>query len=216
MNRNFPMLEDAYEEYEANPSEYHTSGRKKQRTSPKLQNKRMVLRNPSLPSQYQGPRTKEEVERDVSNFTTFSRKIQEIKPKLTSGELERKTLVGMKRTLDSFKEKMEKHDLLLEDTLDAMGIENYDEAVNKYKARLQRLKSEKTDDGKIIGDDGKEYDADELIEELEDYLEYLKVLSAIPRLKEVIPRLETILQNVKLEEQSLDEPSSDDAEEESA
>lgn len=222
MNRNFPMLEDAYEEYEANPSEYHTSGRKKQRTSPKLENKRMVLRNPSLPSQYQGPRTKEEIERDVSNFTTFSRKIQEIKPKLTSGELERKTLVGMKRTLDSFKAKMEKHDLLLEDTIDVMGIEgienedDLDEAINKYKEMLQRIKSERTDDGKIIGEDGEEYDADELIEEYEDYLEYLKVLSAIPRLKEVIPRLETILQNVKLEEQSLDEPSSDDAEVESA
>ena len=223
MNRNFPMLEDAYEEYEANPSEYHTSGRKKQRTPPKLQSKRLVLRNPSLPSQYQGPRTKEEVERDVSNFTTFSRKIyQEIKPKLTSGELERKTLVGMKRTLDSFKEKMEKHDLLLEDTIDVMGIQgienedDLDEAINKYKEMLQRIKSERTDDGKIIGEDGEEYDADELIESYEDYLEYLNVLSAIPRLKEVIPRLETILQNVKLEEQSLDEPSSDDAEEESA
>ena len=222
MNRNFPMLEDAYEEYEANPSEYHTSGRKKQRTPPKLQSKRLVLRNPSLPSQYQGPRTKEEVERDVSNFTTFSRKIQEIKPKLTSGELERNTLVGMKRTLESFKAKMEKHDLLLEDTIDVMGIEgienedDLDEAIDKYKGMLQRLKSEKTDDGKIIGEDGEEYDADELIESYEDYLEYLKVLSAIPRLKEVIPRLETILQNVKLEEQSLDEPSSDDAEEESA
>ena len=222
MNRNFPMLEDAYEEYEANPSEYHTSGRKKQRTPPKLQSKRLALRNPSLPSQYQGPRTKEEVERDVSKFTIFSRKIQEIKPKLTSGELERKTLVGMKRTLDTFKEKMEKHDLLLEDTIDVMGIEgienedDLDEAINKYKEMLQRIKSEKTDDGKIIGDDGEEYNADELIESHQDYLEYLKVLSAIPRLKEVIPRLETILQNVKLEEQSLDEPSSDDAEEESA
>jgi len=182
----------------------------------------MVLRNPSLPSQYQGPRTKEEIERDVSNFTTFSRKIQEIKPKLTSGELERKTLVGMKRTLDSFKAKMEKHDLLLEDTIDVMGIEgienedDLDEAINRYKEMLQRIKSERTDDGKIIGEDGEEYDADELIEEYEDYLEYLKVLSAIPRLKEVIPRLETILQNVKLEEQSLDEPSSEDAKGESA
>ena len=99
------------------------------------------------------------------------------------------------------------------------GIENeddLDEAINKYKEMLQRIKSEKTDDGKIIGDDGEEYNADELIESHQDYLEYLKVLSAIPRLKEVIPRLETILQNVKLEEQSLDEPSSDDAEEESA
>ena len=222
MNRNFPMLEDAYDEYEANPSEYHESGRRKQRTSPRLENKKMVLRNPSLPSQYQGPRTKEEVERDVSNFTAFSRKIQEIKPKLTSGQLERKIFIGMKRTLDSFKTKMEKHDLLLEDTIDVMDIEgidnedDLDKAINTYNEMLQRIKSEKTDDGKIIGEDGEEYNADELIEEYEDYLEYLKVLSAIPRLKEVIPRLETILQNVKLEEQSLDEPSSEDAKGESA
>jgi hypothetical protein len=219
MNRNFPHLETAWEIYREDPDKYKPESEPRRTKTPS-------------PKKFDAPAVRgtipktelRDLERDVNIFTTFARKVEEIKPKLTSGELEHKTLLAMKRTLDAFKQKMEKHNLLLEDivtvgeddTIDNMDLKGLDKVIGEYKVRVKRITEEKTDDGNFIGSDGEEYDADELLEENKDYLEYLKVLRAMLNLKEVIPRLETILENVKFKEESLVDPPSEDTTEGSA
>jgi len=233
MNRNFPHLETAWDIYREDPDKYKPDSKpRRTKTSPskKLHELDGVSGHgepiTGVPT-VRGTIPKKELrdlERDVNIFTTFARKVEEIKPKLTSGELEYKTLLTMKRTLDAFKQKMEKHNLLLDDivrvgeddTIDNMDSKVLDKVIGEYKVRVKRITEEKTDDGNFIGSDGEEYDADELLEENKDYLEYLKVLRAMLNLKEVIPRLETILENVKFKEESLVDPPSEDTTEESA
>lgn len=221
INREFPNLETAWELYEEDPKKYAPEAVKRRQKVPKqVTPQRIGIKVPKdkrtktgetwgLPKYELTYPPKKEREKEIEsledNINAYSRKIEEVKPALTSGQLAEKQRLTMERTMNTFKESLSeiesKYGDIDEDIKTFEGIlENLDETLRQHY--------EETGE-KISSEEGKEI----YVEHLRDLKENKKT---IERLEKQIKILERVLSNLPKRQQSLDEPSSEDAKEESA
>lgn len=229
MNRNFPMLEDAYEEYEANPSEYHESGRRQRRAGKDVPSLQTLGLKPIPAGAVRGtyPKKKkvEALQREIISFGEKAREaIEEEQKKLSINkpkteqeklEAERSFLLPLKRQLEKYTKEVEDLGLLFEDTPESvaeyhkygdLSSDNLDEKIEEAKSMLEKARNANLEK--------------EELQRYEEYVVTLQTIKKLPQIREVVSRIQSVIDSAKYpimsEQQSLDEPSSDDAEEESA
>jgi len=216
INRDFPNLETAWELYEEDPEKYAPEAVKRRQKVPKQVKPQSIgVRVPKdkktgLPRYgltYPPKKEREEkIESLEDKINAYSRKIEEVKPALTSGQLEEKERLTMERTMNTFKE------LLSE--IEGDGDEDIDEEIEEYKNLIENFDMDRDYTNNQTGDSVSAEEVKETyIEHLQDLEEDKKTLERLPRQIEI---LERVLSNMPKRQQSLDEPSSEDAEEESA
>jgi len=229
MNRNFPMLEDAYEEYEANPSEYHESGRKQRRAGKDASSLQTLGLKPIPDGAVRGtyPKKKkvEDLQREIVSFGEKAReaikeeqkKLAVNKPKTEKEKIqaERTFLLPLKRQIERYTKEVEELGLLFEDTPESaaefhdygdLSSDNLDEKIEEAKEQLKLAEEAKLEE--------------EELETYKDYVVTLQTIKKLPQIRETVGRIQSIIDSAKYpimsEQQSLDEPSSEDAKEESA
>ena len=215
INREFTNLETAWELYEEDPEKYAPEAIKRRQKVPKQVKPQSIgIKVPKdketgLPKYeltYPPKKEREEkIESLEDKINAYSRKIEEVKPALTSGQLAEKDRLTMERTMNTFKELLS--ELEEED-------EDIDEEIKEYKNLIENFDMDRD---YVNNETGESVSAKEL---KETYVEYLEDLEEDKKTMERLPKqikiLERILSNLPKRQQSLDEPSSEDAKEESA
>ena len=208
MNREFPNLETAWELYEEDPEKYAPEATKRRQKAPKeVKPQSIGVRVPKdkktgLPRyELTYPPNKERGEKIESledKINAYSRKIEEVKPALTSGQLEEKQRLTMERTMNTFKESLSKIESKYGDI---------DKDIKTFEELLENL-----DVGETFDLSGEEVSGEEV---KEIYVEHIRDLKenkkTTERLEKQIEILERVLSNMPKQKQSLDEPSSDEA-----
>lgn len=206
INRDFPNLETAWELYEEDPKKYAPEAVKRRQKAPKqVKPQRIGIRSDFNLTYPPKKEREEKIESLEDKINAYSRKIEEVKPALTSGQLAEKDRLTMVRTMNTFKELLS--EIEEED-------EDIDEEIEEYKNLIENFDMDRyyTND-----QTGESVSAEEV---KETYVEYLKTLEEDKKTMERLPKqikiLERVLSNLPKRQQSLDEPSSEDTKEESA
>ena len=198
MNRHFQELETAWNLYQDNPSKHSPETvPRKDRTSPTKDAPKFGIRGTTYAAKYLGPKTLEEWKLYQGENKTLEEKINEF-----SGKVK---VVAEESKLGKFPENILNYLPHLNTTKDKLleQVKSYQKITDEYKVSLQGL---------VDGSNPHNIPEEEIEEDkklLEEWIEYYE--QELPKVTSKIETIDRLLENLPTQQQSLDEPSSDEA-----
>ena len=191
MNRDFPHLDTAWELYEEDPSKYAPNAETKRTKTPaKVNAPTFGVRGTKYPDRYLGPKTLEESKTLEEKINEFSGKVKVLAEDAKSGNLPENPSQQI-RLFTTTKDK------LLE------LIKDYQTRTDNFKVSLQEL---------VDGSNPRNIDEDDIEDDkklLKEWIEYYE--EELPMLTNKIEVLDRVLENLPTQQQSLDEPASEES-----